>query len=142
MQNRLLTATGCLLLAALSIAGPAPAGPPAAIPQDDVHRRTLRSFERFASRWMEKMERVEAHNREKPEIRPLGSRNLITYRGYGGDFTVEIKPTGYAPAPFVGVLRYSEQLYACADARATRCRLTATTPVTEIFRFQNGRWVY
>jgi hypothetical protein len=102
----------------------------------------MRSFKSFASGWMEKMERVETHNRERPQIRPRGSRTLITYRGYGSDFKVEIKPTGYAPAPFVGVLRYSEQLYTCADARATRCRIASTTPVTEIFRFQNGRWVY
>jgi hypothetical protein len=138
MPLRLLTVIACLLLSSSLVL----AGPPAAIPEDDSHQRTLRSFESFASRWMEKMERVETHNRASPKIRPYGSQKLITYKGYGGDFKVEIKYTGYAPAPFVGVLRYSEQLFTCADARATRCRLAATTPVTEIFRFQNGRWVY
>ena len=91
---------------------------------------------------MEKMERAETQNRAKPKIRPHGSQTLVTYKGYGGDFQIEIKQTGYVRAPFVGILRYKEQLYACTDARATRCRVASITPVTEIFRFQNGRWVY
>ena len=138
MQLRLLTIVACLLLSSsLSLAGP-----PAAIPEDDSHQRTLRSFKSFASGWMDKMERVETRNRTSPEIRPHGSQNLVTYKGYGSDFKIEIKPTGYAKAPFVGVLRYSEQLFTCVDKRATRCRVASTTPVTEIFRFQDGRWVY
>ncbi len=138
MQLRLLTIAACLLLSSsLSLAGP-----PAAIPEDDSHQRTLRSFKSFASGWMEKMERVETRNRTSPEIRLHGSRTLVTYKGYGSDFKIEIKHTGYAKAPFVGVLRYSEQLFTCADERATRCRIASTTPVTEIFRFQDGRWVY
>jgi hypothetical protein len=138
MQLRLLTIVVCLLLSpSLSLAGP-----PAAIPEDDSHQRTLRSFKSFASDWMGKMERVETHNRTSPQVRPQGARNLITYKGYGSDFKIEIKHTGYARAPFVGVLRYSEQLFTCVDERATRCRVASTTPVTEIFRFQDGRWVY
>jgi hypothetical protein len=91
---------------------------------------------------MEKMERVETGNRARPEILLHDSGNLFTYKGYAGDFDIEIKPTGYAVAPFVGILRYSEQLFRCTDASATRCRIVSTVPVTEIFRFQNGRWVY
>jgi hypothetical protein len=33
-------------------------------------------------------------------------------------------------------------MYTCSDAKATRCSVASTTPVTEIFRFQDGRWVY
>jgi len=138
MQLRLLTIATCLLLfSSLSLAGP-----PAAISEDDSHQRTLRSFKSFASSWMDKMKRVETHNRTSPELRPSGSRNVASYKGYTSDFKIEIKPTGYAKAPFVGVLRYTEQLFTCADERATRCRVASTTPVTEIFRFQDGRWVY
>ena len=138
MQIRLLTIAACLLLfSSLSLAGP-----PASIPEDDSHQRTLRSFKSFASDWMNKMERVETHNRTSPRIRLHGARNLVTYKGYGSDFKIEIKHTGYAKAPFVGLLRYSEHLFTCADKRATRCQIATTTPVTEIFRFQDGRWVY
>jgi hypothetical protein len=138
MQPRLVAIAACLLL----LASPAAAGPPAAIPEDDIQKRTLDSFHGFASRWMEKLERVETRNREQPQVHSQGSRTMVTYRGYGPDFEIEVKHTGYAPAPFVGVLRYSEQIFTCVDSRATRCRLASTTPVTEIFRFQNGRWVY
>jgi hypothetical protein len=138
MQLRLLTISACLLLfSSLSLAGP-----PAAISEDDSHQRTLRSFKSFASTWMDKMERVETRNRTSPQIGPSGARNPVTYKGYGGDFKIEIKQTGYAKAPFVGVLRYTEQLFTCTDKRATRCRIASTVPVTEIFRFQDGRWVY
>lgn len=138
MQLRLLTIVSCLLLfSSLSLAGP-----PAAISEDDSHQRTLRSFKSFASSWMDKMERVERRNRTSPEIRPSGAGKLVTYKGYGGDFKIEIKQTGYAKAPFVGLLRYTEQTFTCTDERATRCRIASTVPVTEIFRFQNGRWVY
>jgi hypothetical protein len=138
MQLRLLTIATCLLLfSSLSLAGP-----PAAISEDDSHQRTLRSFKSFASSWMDKMKRVETHNRTSPELRLSGSRNVASYKGYTSDFKIEIKPTGYAKAPFVGVLRYTEQLFTCVDERATRCRVASTTPVTEIFRFQDGRWVY
>ncbi len=138
MQLHLLTTAACLLLSSSL----ALAGPPTAISGDDSHQRTLRSFKSFATSWMDKMERVEIHNRTSPKVRPSDPRNRITYKGYGGDFKIEIKQTGYPKAPFVGLLRYTEQLFTCSDERATRCRIASTVPVTEIFRFQDGRWVY
>ena len=138
MQLRLFTIAACLLL----FSSLALAGPPTAISGDDTHQRTMRSFKSFATSWMGKMERVEVRNRTSPQIRPDGARSLVTYKGYGGDFKIEIKQTGYAKAPFVGLLRYTEQLFTCSDKRATRCRIASTVPVTEIFRFQDGRWVY
>ena len=138
MQLRLLTIAACLLLSSSL----ALAGPPTAISGDDTHQRTLRSFKSFAASWMDKMERVEIRNRTSPKLRPSDVHNPVTYKGYGGDFKIEIKQTGYPKAPFVGVLRYTEQLFTCSDQRATRCRIASTIPVTEIFRFQDGRWVY
>jgi hypothetical protein len=152
MKLRLLTAVvGLVLSSSLALAGP-----PAAIPEDDSQQRTLRSFKSFASSWMEKMERVETSNRARPKIRPHESGSPFTYKGYASDFDIEvkhtgyavapfdieIKHTGYAAAPFVGILRYSEQLFTCTDASASRCRIVSTIPVTEIFRFQGGRWIY
>jgi hypothetical protein len=96
------------------------------------------SFDAFASEWMDRMQRVEDDNRRSPKV-DAGS---TSYRGYGNDFRVEIKPTGYAPAPYVGVLRYEEQMYGCSDPDATQCRMVSRMPVTELFRYQDGRWVY
>ncbi len=114
------------------------AGPPAAIP-DGGQERANRAFESFAQQWMGKMQKAERSNRSKPKIESGGQ---YTYRGYATDFETELKPTGHPSAPYVGVLRYRENLYACSDRKATRCSVAASTPVTEIFRYQGGRWVY
>jgi hypothetical protein len=117
------------------------ATPPAAIP-DPGDRRARSSFKHFANDWMGKMHRLETQNRARPALRPGAERPLVTFRGYGSDFTTELKPTGHPQAPYVGILRYTEHLYTCSDARAKRCSVASTTPVTEIFRFQDGRWIY
>lgn len=117
------------------------AAPPAAL-ADPSDQRARNSFDRFASDWMTKMQRLESQNRAHPSLRPGAAQPLVTFRGYGSDFTTELKPTGHPRAPYVGILRYIEHLYTCADAKATRCTVASTTPVTEIFRFQDDRWVY
>jgi hypothetical protein len=111
---------------------------PAAIPPADAAQVAAAAFDRFASQWMDRMERVEDDNRRKPER----DANSVHYRGYTNEFRVELRPTGYPGAPFVGLIRYGEQLFTCSDPGATRCGVSHTTPVTEIFRFQNGRWIY
>lgn len=130
------TARLCLALAigfGLALAAGDSAAESAAIPDKgrDVARA---SFDRFAQGWMEKMHGLEAANR-----RQTGAAG---FRGYGREYRTELKPTGYARAPYVGVLRYEEHEYRCEDAAASRCSVASTTPVTEIFRFQDGRWVY
>lgn len=137
------------LLAALLLAlaaGPAvpAAGEPPAAPAEGAEGRghALRSFERFAASWMEKMERAEAENRSRPDVRAEDGRTYVTYRGYGESVETELRATGSARAPYVGLLRYEEILFACADRSAERCRAASRTPVTEIFRYQDGRWVY
>ncbi len=133
LRRRILSlcAGGVLLLA-----GAAWAGPPAAIPDAD-QQRASRAFDRFAGDWMGKMKRVERDNRAKPKRAGAG----MSYRGYASDFKTELKPTGHPSAPYVGILRYREHRYQC-DAKGSSCRVVASTPVTEIFRFQNGRWIY
>jgi hypothetical protein len=116
------------------------ANPPAAIPNTDpAHQRAERSFNEFAKGWMQKMARVESDNRAKPKLAPNGS---ASYRGYADDFQIELKPTGSSTAPWVGILRYNEMLYSCLDRVAKSCSPSKTTRVTEIFRFQGGKWVY
>jgi hypothetical protein len=96
------------------------------------------SFDAFASEWMDRMQRLEDDNRRSPKPNGQG----LGYRGYADDFRVELKPTGYERAPYVGVLRYEEYEYACSDPSATRCSVVSRMPVTELFRYQDGRWVY
>ena len=137
MTIRALHQLGSIGLLALALAAPSLAGPPAAIP-DGGRERAGRAFETFANEWMAKMERAERQNRSRPKA----SAGSFTYRGYASEFETELKPTGHPAAPYVGLLRYREQLYSCSDKAAKDCSVATQTPVTEIFRFQNGRWVY
>jgi hypothetical protein len=109
------------------------ASEPAAIaPSDPALAKAEASFQSFASDWMRKMDAAEAH--EKKNAQGSG------YRSYGDEFKIELKPTGSSTAPYVGLLRYQE--HQCAPGGSSTCKVTRTTAVTEIFRFQGGRWVY
>jgi len=130
-------------LLVLGLAASAWAGPPAAIPNaDPAHERAERSFNEFAKGWMQKMARAESDNRLHPKLDPSGGTTVASYRGYADGFQIELKPTGSSSAPWVGILRYNELQYACVDRAAKSCTTSKTTRVTEIFRFQGGKWVY
>jgi hypothetical protein len=130
-----------LALALLLMAAPAIADDVASIP-DSADERARASFSDFARTWMAKMQENEAQNRKNPTVQPGPSENVVTYRGIGEDFTVELRPTGHPSAPFVGILRYNEQVYSCDGANASKCSVSSSLPVTEIFRYQGGSWVY
>ena len=102
--------------------------------------RAHASFQKFAQSWMDKVHRMAKE--QKPTARPGAGNTMVTYREYGDDFTVELRPTGHAKAPYVGILRYSEQIFSCRGARSGNCTMSSQIPVTEIFRFQDGRWIY
>ncbi len=129
--------------ASVALATAALAGPPAAIPNPDpAQQRAERSFDEFAKTWMQKMARAEGQNRAKPSLQPQGSAMVASYRGYEPTYQIELKPTGSSTAPWVGLLRYHELTYTCADKSTTSCAPSKKLRVTEIFRFQGGKWVY
>jgi hypothetical protein len=128
-----------ILAAGVTLAAvPAFAGAPADLagPGDEGARS---SFQRFARAWMDKVKKLEAENRKKPTVQASAQGTLTTYRGYGDDFSIELRPTGQAVAPYIGLLRYEERVYSCVK---DSCSVASTVPVTEIFRMQNGRWSY
>jgi len=132
----------CTLVAALLLmAAPVLADDVASIP-DSADERARTSFSEFARTWMVKMEENEVQSRENPTMQPGPSDNIVTYRGFEEGFTVELRPTGHPAAPFVGILRYNEQVYSCDGVDASKCTVASSLPVTEIFRYQGGRWVY
>jgi hypothetical protein len=133
-------------LASLSIvlcllAAPALAEPPAAI-STSGQDRAERAFQEFARGWMKKVHGLEARERAKPSVTQGPGAPVVTYRGYGDDYRTELRPTGHAVAPYVGLLHYEEHLYSCASMAAENCRVASRVPVTEIFRYQGGRWSY
>lgn len=116
-----------------SVATASFAEPPAALaPSDPSRARALGSLERFAESWMDSLERLEAQGRA------AGARQG-GYRGFGPDYAVTLKATGNSRAPWVGLIRYTEHEYACQQAGCSRA---SSRKITEIFRFQEGRWVY
>jgi hypothetical protein len=130
-------------LLALGLASAALGAPPAAIPNTDpAQQRAERSFDDFAQTWMQKMASAESQNRTKPKLAPQGGTTVASYRGYESDYAIELKPTGSATAPWVGILRYHELTYTCADKSTSSCAPSKKMRVTEIFRFQGGKWVY
>ncbi|NNL66142.1 MAG: hypothetical protein HKP30_07870 [Myxococcales bacterium] len=126
---------------ALLAAAPALADAPAAIP-DAAQTRAGVSFDAFAAKWMKKARGLEVENRSDPTVKPGTETPLVTYRGYSDDYHVELRPTGHPSAPYVGLLRYTELVYSCRTVAAKDCSVASSVPVTEIFRYQDGRWNY
>jgi len=100
------------------------------------------AFERHARSWMADLEKNEAENRRKAPVYGVAQEAVIRFDGYGDEYETQVKPTGHATAPFVGILRYKENLYTCLRDDRTRCTVTRSVPVSEIFSFKNGRWTY
>jgi hypothetical protein len=134
-------------LAALLVALAVPwvaalADPPARLDPDAASRGARTSFETFAKDWMAHAQARSERDRANPRLSP-GVKDLVaTYREVSSDFETELRATGRPGAPWVGVLRYSENVVTCADLHATDCRVVSTVPVTEVFRLRDGRWVY
>jgi hypothetical protein len=127
--------------AALLAAAEASADSPAAIPESGRHRAGA-AFDSFAASWMKKSRGLEARHRAKPTVKPGAAMPLVTYRGYSDDYHLELRPTGHPSAPYVGLLRYTELVYSCRSVAAKDCSIASSIPVTEIFRYQDGRWTY
>ncbi len=128
---------GILVLPLLLAGQVALAAGPGANPTPDKAKVSL---DQFANQWMAKMGQLEADNRAQAAHQAAGAP--VKYRAYGSNFTTELKPTGSKQAPYVGLIRYEEREMSCKDRSQKDCEVAERTPVTEIFRFQNGRWVY
>jgi hypothetical protein len=131
---RALVASAALTVA-IAFATAAFAEPPAKVAPSDSGRVNAESkFRAFAQSWMDRQEASEA------QMKRNASGPGATARGVSDDFKIELRPTGNAKAPYVGILRYTEQTYDCAGQNS--CTERDSTRVTEIFRFQGGRWHY
>jgi broad specificity phosphatase PhoE len=131
-----------LVLCALLVAVADANAQPAALAPDASSHQAEESFAQFATRWMQGVRELEAEERKKPRIQRSTRDTLVTYRGYAPDFSTEVQATGRPAAPFVGMLQYTELLYSCSDAAAAQCTVASRVPLTEIFRYQDGRWHY
>lgn len=131
----------CLACCALLVAASPALGQPASV-RDAGYGRAETAFEGFVADWMTKVRKMEKQARSKPTVEPGARDPVFTYRGYGDRYSIELRPTGQATAPYVGLLRYTEHIYSCKSVKAEACSVASTVPVTEIFRYRNGRWSY
>jgi hypothetical protein len=124
-----------VLVAALGFSTAAFAGPPAKVAPSESGRVNVETqFRAFAKTWMDRQEASEA------KMKRDASGPGATARGVSDDFKIELRPTGNAKAPYVGILRYTEQTYDCGGTNG--CTERDSTRVTEIFKYQAGRWQY
>jgi len=100
------------------------------------------AFDAFAREWMKKMHAGSISVREANKVTAKQSNVALKFNQYADEFTTELKRTSSTSAPFVGLLRYVEKEYACADATDAKCQVAGETNVTEIFRFERGQWIY
>ena len=130
---------GAVLFAlSLWIGAPALAGDAPRATQD----RAAAAFDAFARDFMARIHGQEAREKRRPRVAAGPASSVFTYRGYGEEFRTELRPTGHAAAPFVGLLHYTENLYSCRDLEGGPCSVASSVPVTEVFRFRGGRWTY
>ena len=123
-----IAAFGLALLLATAVGSPARAG----------ERAAEEAFERLVSEREDALRARARRARARPEVRPGATRPLVIYRASADDFRAELSAS--AARGWLGVLRYSEILYSCEDVEATRCNVTSTRPVAELYRYVNGAW--
>ena len=101
-------------------------------------------FVKFAQDWLGDLAREAPRGGGVRFLAPgaPGQPEQFTYRDYGEDFAVQMRQTGDAESPFVGILSYTENVYVCRGPTRDDCELVESSPITEIFPFRNGSWQY
>lgn len=130
-----------LLTTLVALSTPAHADSPAAIAETGRESAEI-AFEKFAREWMDRVRVLEEKHRSNPTVKHGATDPIVTYRGFGDQYDIEMRATGNARAPWVGLLRYTEHIYSCASLEAHECSIASSMSVTEIFRYRDGRWSY
>lgn len=112
--------------------------------QDETAKK---GFELFVRDWMSKLVSVSDQNVKHVKLMNDQDGYSGRYICYGPDCDFEVKPTTSKEAPFIGILRYKEKHFekrgvTFAEASEAPAVVAMEVPVTEIFRFSKGKWVY
>ncbi len=110
----------------------------------------LKSLETFSQGWMAKLCEISRKNGEsidKMEVAPDKEGYTANYTSYGPNCQVVVKKTDSKAAPYVGLISYPEKRIVkkgrtLKEVTDDPGKVESETPVTEIFRFQNGHWIY
>jgi hypothetical protein len=101
------------------------------------------AFADFAQNWLGGLSREAARQENGagfPAPGAPGQPERFTYRDSGEAFAIQLKSTGNAASPFVGILSYTENVYLCGGPTRDDCEFVESSPITEIFPFRDGRW--
>ena len=114
----------------------------------DDEKAARTSFLEFEKEWLKKINTHGEYGQQNVKVeKDEQGRHCARYRIIVPAEGSEVKPTGVKASPFVGVLHYEEQIYAChADtpelAKQGPFEAEKEILYTEIFRYSNGRWVF
>ncbi len=112
---------------------------------EEPRGRADESFDQFARSWMDSVQELGVPASPANALGDSDARGrdgVVTVRKYGEKFTTELRETGLEGAEYVGILQYSESVYNCRENDIENCSEPSTVPVTEIFRYNDGRWIY
>ena len=102
-------------------------------------------FESFCLDWMHKLEAREQNNVTHIQWQTNGGGVTGDYTGYTQEHTCIVK-NGTASVPIGKItyreIRYQKQGGNVAEAEHSPARAVETTDVTEIFRYDKGKWIY
>lgn len=130
---------GLAICTAVMVAGVAHA-------EGDLSSPEGKAFDVFIRGWMDNLAKEATQRRPSGRFlvpaAPSDQAEPYTYRAPSDDYRLEMKETGKPAAPFVGILRYTEDTYVCRGPAREDCEMVESSPITEIFPFRNGRWQY
>ena len=102
-------------------------------------------FESFCQEWMHKLEAREQNNVTHIQWQTTGGGGTGDYTGYTQEHTCTVK-NGTASVPVGKItyreIRYQKQGTNIAEAEHSNPQPVETTDVTEIFRYDKGKWIY
>jgi len=140
--TRLVSVTTCGLAAWLVVALAGPSLADAGVLQVAAAPADVQaSFEHFAAEWMDEGRRLSLVEPPAPAMPASEVRDDGGESGSEPGWSTEVRITRDATVPYLGLLRYVEERRTCAESRPSSCERTVTA-VTEIFRFEDGHWVY
>jgi hypothetical protein len=110
---------------------------------EDAQLNADASFDEFARTWIDTVNEQSVPAHPAAMIDDTGAQSgVVTVRKYGNGFTTELRETGREGAEYVGILQYDESIYNYREDNVDNCSKPATGAVTEIFRYDDGSWIY
>lgn len=105
------------------------------------------SFQRFNQQWMQGLYKREEREKKNLVCKKVKGYYVAEYTGYSKTYSSTIKRTNCKETPYIGILNYREKKFVShaktfEETLHGPFNLIYECPVTEIFAFSNGEWLY